>query len=902
MVALVFFIYFFVTYAEFCTFAQKYFNMSLNNVPYPQDIIDPSELPDAYDEILDHIDNLQVTGPTWSSMRQDMLQTGLPVLAPYFAGIGSIARDQADRGYNVNTVQDRMYLANPAENNSADVAANIRGQQKNFQNMYNNDAIHMDNSGNDTQWGVKRATRGQRVGMFASDIAAGAAAGSKFGWPGAIVGGALGLIQAGATLAEGDKRVNNANFIINQANYDQEKNKYSTIRRNSILNHRAAERNAMNTFHNTQYELGGKLRDIDNKVNIFKGPSHTDNPLDGIPQGIAPDGLPNLVEGDEVKWNDYIFSAKLKARGGYLKDNLLPERYEGKTFAYIAQQLQKESEDRPLNHVSNNTKDTMLGRLMTAQESYKQKLEEQRIMRLMKKLTPAEQDIVLNTMLQQMQPAPAESLPTDIATPEPMPPQQEQPLFKAGGHLFTGGGRSDTPSRDELLQQAIDAFTGGTPNANRGFELIKKLYNTAAFTNKRTKGRSLGFNNDGFQYYTKGKGYDSDYLNWLNSFEANEDNAAYVALLKDLYNTYTAQKTPWTDQTRNQIIRELGQDKKFGDFHNLLALMYDMSRMTPANQGVGQAAVDPASVVEPQIKTRWWYAPTNGDPYLMSDEDYQSGAWRSAWEYDPLLDQQGPENDDTTLYNDYYVVPKQQAVVEESVTPATRPIQPRPNLARYAAPVGSGAMAAYSLLQPVDYRFGTALRQNAALYQPVAAPQLYNYLGYNPDDVNIANSSAIASNAAMQRELGNNPNLGTSTAARLANQFAFNSQLARNELAAENQNWVKNRDVVSHNKDTDVRNLASSIQAMNTNANIRAQRARQLNLAAEADDNARTAQAASASANITNFLNNLNALGREHTYADMMLMDPRFEKMGPQAGQAYYNIVDPFGYYRYFNS
>ena len=46
---------------------------------------------------------------------------------------------------------------------------------------------------------------------------------------------------------------------------------------------------------------------------IGAGGSHESNPYDGVQMGIAPDGLPNLVEEGEVIWNnDYVFSKRLK--------------------------------------------------------------------------------------------------------------------------------------------------------------------------------------------------------------------------------------------------------------------------------------------------------------------------------------------------------------------------------------------------------------------------------------------------------------------------------------------------------------------------------------------------------------------------------------------------------------
>ena len=48
-------------------------------------------------------------------------------------------------------------------------------------------------------------------------------------------------------------------------------------------------------------------------VTMFEaGGTHEQNPIGGIPQGIGSNGKPNLVEEGETKWNDYIFSNRIK--------------------------------------------------------------------------------------------------------------------------------------------------------------------------------------------------------------------------------------------------------------------------------------------------------------------------------------------------------------------------------------------------------------------------------------------------------------------------------------------------------------------------------------------------------------------------------------------------------------
>lgn len=126
---------------------------------------------------------------------------------------------------------------------------------------------------------------------------------------------------------------------------------------------------------NKKKAFGGSLQthggDWSNGLTWFNnGGSHEENPYDGIPQGIAPDGKPNLVEEGEVKYNDYIFSDRLTVpediQNKYkVKDNT--------TFAKAVKKLSKESEERPNDPISQNGLDIILNDLTNSQEEIRMK-------------------------------------------------------------------------------------------------------------------------------------------------------------------------------------------------------------------------------------------------------------------------------------------------------------------------------------------------------------------------------------------------------------------------------------------------------------------------------------------------------------------------------------------------
>lgn len=119
-----------------------------------------------------------------------------------------------------------------------------------------------------------------------------------------------------------------------------------------------------------KHAYGGKMdTDFTNGVTtINNGGIHEENPMEGVPMGIAPDGLPNLVEEGETIYNDYVFSNRIKAPKE-LKKKL---RLTGSTFSDIAKSAQKESEERPNDPISKRGLEDIMNKLQTAQESIKQ--------------------------------------------------------------------------------------------------------------------------------------------------------------------------------------------------------------------------------------------------------------------------------------------------------------------------------------------------------------------------------------------------------------------------------------------------------------------------------------------------------------------------------------------------
>lgn len=140
-----------------------------------------------------------------------------------------------------------------------------------------------------------------------------------------------------------------------------------------------------------KHALGGYIKDRDNMYDsllesqthggdfsngvtfINNGGTHEQNPFEGVPMGVAPDGQPNLVEEGEVLYNDYVFSNRLHPTDKELKESSLPKKYKGYTFALIAEDMSKESAERPNDPISKRGLEASLGKLASLQEEQRMK-------------------------------------------------------------------------------------------------------------------------------------------------------------------------------------------------------------------------------------------------------------------------------------------------------------------------------------------------------------------------------------------------------------------------------------------------------------------------------------------------------------------------------------------------
>lgn len=219
---------------------------------------------------------------------------------------------------------------------------------------------------------------GKALGSIASSALRGASSGAAAGSAilpglGTIIGGIGGaLIGWGSNLFKTQKNNNQAKSAAEEYNEALDEAQQNYLNNIATANTNMQQRNLRNQLAST-FAFGGKLDDtFTNGVTMIgNGGTHEANINGGVQMGIAPDGLPNMVEEGEAIYNDYVFSNRLKV------PKAIRQKYKlkGETFADAFKQAQKESEERPNDPISKNGLENIAMILTQSQEELKSKKE-----------------------------------------------------------------------------------------------------------------------------------------------------------------------------------------------------------------------------------------------------------------------------------------------------------------------------------------------------------------------------------------------------------------------------------------------------------------------------------------------------------------------------------------------
>lgn len=166
---------------------------------------------------------------------------------------------------------------------------------------------------------------------------------------------------------------------------------------------------------------------------INTGDTHENNPYEGVPMGVDPQGTPNLVEEGETIYNDYVFSDRLKVpkqkikkgQTKFTQEEKILHKYEGKTYADAAKKAEKDSgvDERPNDNIAKRGFETILEILAQSQEQQraeedKEKMQQQleALQEYLNSLPPEEREQIIQQIQQQLtgQEVPQQEIPQQV--------------------------------------------------------------------------------------------------------------------------------------------------------------------------------------------------------------------------------------------------------------------------------------------------------------------------------------------------------------------------------------------------------------------------------------------------------------------------------------------------------
>lgn len=177
---------------------------------------------------------------------------------------------------------------------------------------------------------------------------------------------------------------------------------------------------------------------------INTGDTHENNPYEGVPMGVDPQGTPNLVEEGETIYNDYVFSDRLKVpkqkikkgQTKFTQEEKVLHKYEGKTYADAAKKAEKDSgvDERPNDNIAKRGFETILEILAQSQEQQraeedKEKMQQQleALQEYLNSLPPEEREQIIQQIQQQLtgQEVPQQEIPQQVQQ-QGIPQDQQQ--------------------------------------------------------------------------------------------------------------------------------------------------------------------------------------------------------------------------------------------------------------------------------------------------------------------------------------------------------------------------------------------------------------------------------------------------------------------------------------------
>jgi hypothetical protein len=234
----------------------------------------------------------------------------------------------------------------------------------------------------------------------------------------------------------------------------------------------------------TMFSLGGDIQSnsadfTTGLSHIDAGGSHEENPYEGVQVGISREnGMPNLVEEGETIFDDYVFSKRIKPDKQTKKKFHVGEK-SNMSFADLSKKLEKESEERPNDPLSQAALTKQMHSL--AEEQERQKAEEQKAEAeaMFESLPPEQQAAIMQQVAMEEQQAQQQQGPQDVQVEQPQMEEQSQ---QEPQQMVDEQMQTQQQGMEPQMEEQQVAANGGTLNRfDKGGELRNAIYKALGF-------------------------------------------------------------------------------------------------------------------------------------------------------------------------------------------------------------------------------------------------------------------------------------------------------------------------------------------------------------------------------------------------------------------------------------
>ena len=587
---------------------------------------------------------------------------------------------------------------------------------------------------------------------------------------------------------------------------------------------------------------------------INKGGTHEENPYQGVLMGVDAEGIPNLVEEGEVVFNDYVFSNRLKPTEEELSIFKIPISFLGKTYAEIAKKFSEESKERPNDPISERGLSSSMSKLVQAQEETKMKLDTEKNAEEIDALSLEDLNMYSQALesqeeeqMQQSQDQ-EQQMQQDIIQEE-LGVDPNMISEEVGPNLFAKGGPQNS------YNKALGSFQGWVGDNLNSFQ--------SWIQGEKNKINSIfGQSNTNKTTPITGEYTDLEAVNrWRETlepplFQKNKDYS------QPIWGTLRQSDIDRYDRIPHKPNPVLGQGNIERIESEVSPIIRNTStvsnRNTIGSYGTLGTNNSNKNSLQEESKRKEIILPDLPDKpygYITGEEANKLVKKRiNNTKIEPL--QFGDSNDDETKGKGSILA----------------------NL-RYAPVIGSGISVLTDILGKTnkpDYTAADAILDSTSNLRKVSAPKIGDYMSYNPFDTDYYVNQLDAANSGARRAVQNTS--GGNRASAQASLLAadHNANLQRGALARQSaESNLQQRQIVSDfNRNTNMQNAQMDLQAQMANQNVdqikmnaQIQRAQLRDAANARADEARAF-------NLTNFFNNLGAVGKEEYSRNAIMNNP----------------------------